>query len=139
MVNEFLVVTGSLCLIAALFEAWLLVIVISNPDVRLAKWIPGFQDVIKSHLDYLMMSLFLFIFYVLFNQFQIKPAAFIIACMCLGSFGNAFLFLVRAMKPSLKEEITVSFRLGMLISCLLTTIGYFSGAWLVARSAFALI
>jgi hypothetical protein len=69
MINELLVVTGSLCLIFALFEAWMLVIVFSNPGGKLAELIPGFQDLLKSHVDYLMMSQFLFIFYMLFGHF----------------------------------------------------------------------
>ncbi len=139
MANEFLIITGSVCLITALLEAWMLVTVVTAPDGGLAKMIPGTQDLLKSHIDYLMMSQFLFIFYMLFSHFQIKPAGFIIFCMCAGSFGNALLFLVRAMNPSLKEAMTVPFRLSMTLSCSLTTIGYFSGAWLVARSAIALM
>jgi hypothetical protein len=139
MVSEFLVVTGSLCLIMALIEAWMLVIVFSTPESGLAKWIPGHQDLLKSHIDYLMMSQFLFIFYLLFSHFQIKASAFIIVCMCIGSFGNALLFLIRAINPGLKEQPTTAFHFGMFISCLLTTVGYISGTWLVARSALALL
>jgi len=139
MVSAFLVVTGSLCLTVALVEAWILVTVVTTPDGGLAKRIPGTQDLLKSHIDYLMMSQFLFIFYMLFNHFQIKPAGFIIFCMCVGSFGNALLFLIRAMNPSLKEEMTVPFRLSMTLSCSLTTIGYLSGAWLMASAAWMVI
>lgn len=139
MVNEFLVVTGSLCLTAALLEAWMLVTVVTAPDGWLAKKIPVTQDLLKSHIDFLMMSQFLFIFYMLYSHFHIKPAGFIIFCMCIGSFGNALLFLIRAMNPGLKEEMTLPFRLSMTLSCLMTTIGYFSGAWLVAKAAWLLI
>jgi hypothetical protein len=139
MENELMVVTGSLCLVIALFEAWILVTVFSNPDGKLAKWIPGSQDLLRSHIDYLMMSQFLFIFYMLFNHFQLKAPSFIIVCMCLGSIGNAGLFLVRAMMPTLKEEPTLAFRFSMGASCLLTTVGYGSGAWLAAKLAFDLM
>jgi hypothetical protein len=135
MVSELLVVIGSLCLTVALVEAWMLVAVVTAPDGWLAKKIPGTQDLLKSHIDYLMMSQFLFIFYMLFSHFKIKPAGFIIFCMCVGSFGNALLFLIRAMNPSLKDEMTVPFRLSMTLSCSMTTIGYISGAWLVANAA----
>ncbi|NOT83544.1 MAG: hypothetical protein HOP02_01930 [Methylococcaceae bacterium] len=117
----------------------MLVTIVTAPDGALAKKIPCMQDLLKSHIDYLMMSQFLFIFYMLFNHFQLKPAGFILFCMCVGSFGNALLFLIRAMNPSLKEAMTVPFRLGMTLSCSMTTIGYLSGAWLVASAAWALI
>lgn len=137
MMNELLVVIGSACLMLALIEAWLLVIIFTNPDNSLSKLIPGSQDLIKSHIDYLLMSLFLFVFYTLFAHFQIRPSLFLIVSMCVGSLGNAGLFLIRAMKPSLKPEPTAVFRLVVGVSCLLTTIGYFGGAWLVAASAIA--
>lgn len=135
--NELLVITGSLCLTFALIEAWLLVIILTNPDHPLSRIIPGAQDLIKSHIDYLLMSLFLFVFYMLFAHYQIKPPLLLIASMCLGAVGNAGLFLIRAMNPSFKAEPTAAFRLLMSVSCLLTTIGYLGAAWSVAASAIA--
>lgn len=139
MVNEYLIVTGSLCLVMALLEAWTLVTVSTHPDGRAAKAIPGAQDLLKSHIDYLLMAILLFVFYLLFSHFQIAAAAFVIVCMCLGSFGNALLFLIRAAKPGLKEQPSAAFHLGMFVSCSLTTVGYASGAWLVARAAATMI
>lgn len=139
MMNEFLVVTGSLCLILALIEAWLLVIIFTNPDSGLSKIIPGSQDLLKSHIDYLLMSLFLFVFYMLFANFQVKPSLFLIVSMCIGSVGNAGLFLIRAINPDFKSEPSTVFRLVMGISCFLTTIGYVGGAWLVAAAAINLM
>ena len=138
MLNSLLIVTGAACLITALAEAWLLVSIISVPDGGLAKKIPGTQDLLKSHIDYLMMSQFLFIFYLLFNHFQLQPAGFIIICMCAGSYGNALLFLIRALYPNLKTQMTAAFRLGMTLSCALTTMGYLSAAWLVSSAAWKL-
>jgi hypothetical protein len=139
MANEFLVVTGSLCLVLALIEAWMLVAVFSTPGAGLAKRIPGSQDLIKSHIDFLMMSLLLFAFYMLFDHFQIKAPTLVILGMCLGSLGNPLLFLIRAINPIWANASTAVFRPMMAISCLLTTIGYLGGAWLAARSAIALI
>lgn len=139
MTNELLVVAGSLCLILALIEAWLLVIIFTSPDSGLSKVIPGWQDLLKSHIDYLLMSLFLFVFYMLLVHFQVKPPSFLIVSMCIGSVGNAGLFLVRAMNPGFKCEPSLAFRLAMGISCLLTTIGYVGAAWLIAAAAIALM
>ena len=139
MTNELLVVIGCLCLSLALVEAWLLVIIFTNPDNKLCKVIPGSQDLLKSHIDYLLMSLFLFVFYLLFAHFQVKPSSFVIVSMCMGSVGNPGLFLVRAINPGFKSEPSSVFRLAMGVSCLLTTIGYFGGAWLTAAAAIALM
>jgi hypothetical protein len=139
MKNEFLVITGSLCLILALVEAWLLVVLVSNPGGRLARWIPGFRDLLKSHIDYLMMALFLFAFYLLFAHFQIRPPVLVILPLILGSLGNPMLFLIRAINPVWKDEPAPRFRLFMTVSCLLTTVGYGGSAWLVGSSALTLI
>lgn len=139
MANEILAVTGSLCLILALIEAWLLVALATNPAGELSRWIADFGDLVKSHIDYLLMALFLFVFYLLFAQFQIAAPAWIVGAMALGSLGNPALFLVRAMKPDLKAAPTGWFRGLMGSSCVLTTIGYLGGAWLVGSGALARI
>lgn len=139
MVKELLVLTGAVCLTLALLEAWMLVVLSSNPGAALAKWIRESRDLLKSHIDFLLMSQFLFVFYLLFNHFQVKASAFIILSMCLGSLGNPLLFLIRAAKPEWKDEPSLGFRLMMSSSCLLTTMGYLGGAWLVGRAAIALI
>ncbi len=139
MVNEYLVIVGSISLILALVEAWMLVSVFSNPGKGLSILIPGSQDLLKSHIDFLLMSLLLFVFYLLFSHFQIKAPALVILAMCLGAIGNPTLFLVRAIKPEWKENPSTSFRLMMPVSCLLTTAGFLGAAILAAKSAIALI
>ena len=114
MANELLIATGSLCLLLALIEAWVLVAVSFNPKGALSKLIPIPQDVIKSHVDFLMMSQFLFVFYLLFKHFGIQPCAVVIVCMCLGAVSNPFLFLVRAVTPPSKSPPTTALRLCLL-------------------------
>jgi hypothetical protein len=137
MANEYLAVTGSLCLMLALIEAWLLVALATNPAGGLSRWIADFADLVKSHIDYLLMALFLFVFYLLFAHFTIAAPVWLVAAMCLGSLGNPALFLVRAMKPEFKTEPTAWFRILMGSSCVLTTVGYAGGAWLVGWGALA--
>lgn len=139
MASEYLVLTGVLCLFLALLEAWTLVSLSSNPAGALANWIREARDLLKSHIDFLLMSLFLFVFYLLFGHFQVKVPAFVLLAMCLGSIGNPLLFLIRATHPAWKDEPSPGFRLMMAGSCLLTTVGYLGGAWLVGRAAAALI
>lgn len=137
MVNALLVVTGSVCMLLALLEAWLMVAVFSNPGGGLARYFPGGHDLLKSHIDYLMMALLLFVFYLLFAHFQIQAGGFLVFCLCVGSLGNPALFLVRAIHPELKEHQTPLFRAAMFVSCLLTTVGYLGGAGWVAKAAWA--
>ena len=137
MNNEWLVLTGSLCLTLALLEAWVLVIVLTNPANGLAQRVLEVADLVKSHIDYLLMSLFLFVFYLLLSHFQIHLHSLWVLSLCAGSLGNPALFLIRALNPDLKPNPSPTFRLAMTASCILTTLGYLAGAWLVAASAFA--
>lgn len=138
MQNSYLALTGSLCLIVALSEAWLLVAVFSSDDNRITKIFPGRQDLLKSHIDYLMMSQFLFIFYMLYRTLDLTPPLWVVVCLCVGSFFNPLAFLVRAMKTSYREDAPVLFTAMIAVSCLLTTVGYAVSAWMFARAALRL-
>lgn len=119
-----MVLTGSLSLAVAQLEAWMLVASISNPSGTLVRLIPGTSDLLRSHLDYLMMAMLLYIFFGLFTHFKVAAHPVILLSMCIGSIGYPFLFLVRAMRPGLKGSNPPFFRVAMGISCILTTIGY---------------
>jgi hypothetical protein len=132
-----LAVTGSLCLFVALIEAWLLVALLSSPDGRLQKLLPNRQDLVRSHIDYLMMALFLFAFYGLCRLLRAAPADGLILAACLGAFFNPFGFLVHAMKPTFKEAPPAGFFVAMMASCVATTVGFGATAWTISAAALA--
>jgi hypothetical protein len=136
--GQYLVLTGSLCLIVALIQSWLLVAVFSSDSSPVSKIIPGRQDLLKSHIDYLMMAQFLFIFFMLYRALGLTPPGWVIACLSIGSFFNPFAFFVRAIKPSYLKEAPALFTAMITASCILTTVGYGVSAWLFARAALAL-
>lgn len=122
--SYYFVLTGSLCLIIALVQAWLLVAVFSSETSPVSRVIPGRQDLLKSHIDYLMMAQFLFIFFMLFRVLELTPPLWVVACVCIGSFFNPFAFFVRALKPHYLRNAPTAF-VGMITaSCVLTTVGY---------------
>jgi hypothetical protein len=117
-------VTGSLCLFAALFEAWALVALFASPDGKIQKLLPGREDLVRSHIDYLMMALFLYAFYGLSRLLGAPPPVWAIAAACLGAFFNPFGFLVHATRPDFKEAPPPWFFISMVTSCVATTIGF---------------
>jgi hypothetical protein len=135
MRNEWLVLTGSVYLTIALAQAWALVVVLTNPTCSLATRIPGWQDLVKSHIDYLLMSLFLFVLFLLFVHFQTHLPTFFALSLILGALENPALFFIRALYPALKQEPSNPFRIAMTASCVLTTLGYLAGAWVLAAAA----
>jgi hypothetical protein len=126
---------GAFCLSMALMEAWLLVALLATADGALHRRLPNRSDLVRSHIDYLMMALFLFVFYGLCRAMGIAPADWLIAAACLGAFFNPFAFLVHAMRPDFKEAPPPVFFLLLMGSCVATTAGFAATAWSIAASA----
>jgi hypothetical protein len=135
MYHASLAVTASVCLIVALIETWLMVAVLSGEDGPMNKLIPGGKELLRSHIDYLMMAQFLFVFYGLFRAMQIAPPLWVVGCLCVGSFFNPFGFLVRAVRPSYLKAPPVACTAMMVTSCIATTIGYGAAAYLIASTS----
>ncbi len=130
-----LVVSAGLCLAVALVEAWLLVGRVASEHGLLARWFPGKQDLLRSHIDYLMMAQLLFVVFLMFRSFDLAPSPYIVLATCIGSFGNPLAFLVRAMRPRYLEMPPLAFTAMIGISCILTTLGYGASAYMLADAA----
>jgi len=128
-----LVAAGSLCLTITLVLAWCLAGVRASTFMK--RLFPNYQSLLKAHMDYLLMTGLLMIFYLLFAQFHVSASPVILAAMCLGSLGNPVGFLVLAVKPSLRQHPTSPFGAAMTVSFALTTVGYAGAAWSVGRAA----
>jgi hypothetical protein len=127
-----LAAVGSLCLTLALILAWCLVGVRTTGFMK--RWFPSYQYLLKAHIDYLMMTGLLFIFFLLFTHFRLTPPPLIVVAMSVGSLVNPAAFLALAIKPDLPQRPTSVF--GATVSCgfVVTTIGYGGAAWVVARA-----
>ncbi|MGZ8173557.1 MULTISPECIES: hypothetical protein [Methylobacter] len=142
MTNLFLVAFAGLCLAIALAIAWVLGVTLFFPDGVLAGLLVERADIIRAHIDYLMMSQFLFIFFLLFRQYAIDPPVWVVAACCFGAFFNPLSFLVRGLtpKPSVVATIPVEahfpFQAGL--SFTLTTVGFLTAVVLVVRAAWKL-
>jgi hypothetical protein len=142
MTNLFLVAFAGLCLAIALAIAWVLGVTLFFPDGVLAGHLVERADIIRAHIDYLMMSQFLFIFFLLFRQYAIDPPVWVVAACCFGAFFNPLSFLVRGLtpKPSVIATIPVEahfpFQAGL--SFTLTTVGFLTAVALVVRAAWKL-
>ena len=130
-----LVVAGSVSLTITLGLAWCLAGMRYMEYRFLKDLFPSYQYLLKSHIDYLLMTGLLMVFFLLFEHFRISPSAPILVAMCIGSLLNPFGFLVLAMKPDLRQHPSTPFGAIMLGSFVLTTVGYIGAAWGVARAA----
>ncbi len=131
--SNVLAVVGSLCLTITLGLAWCLVGVRSSAFMK--KVFRNYQQLLKAHLDYLLMSALLMIFCLLFAHFQVSVSPVVVTAMSLGSLMNPVGFLVLAIKPDTRQQPTSPFGAIMACSFTLTTIGYLGAAWSVAHAA----
>ena len=127
------VVVGSLCLLITLVLAWCLAGVRSSASMK--RIFPGYQYLLKAHIDYLLMTGLLMIFFLLFNHFRVSPPPLVVIGMCAGSFMNPIGFLALAMRPGLRQQPTSPFGAVMAGSFTLTTIGYAGAAWSIGQAA----
>ena len=127
-----LVVVASLCMTLALVLAWCLAGFRTSAFMK--KVFPNYQYLLKSHIDFLMMTGLLFVFFLLFAHFRLTPPAFVVVAMSAGSVGNPLGFLALAIKPDLPQRPTSVFGAVMVGSFMLTTIGYGGAAWILARA-----
>ena len=128
-----LVAVGSACMTITLVLAWCLAGVRASAFMK--KLFPNSQALLKAHLDYLMMTGLLMIFFLLFSHFRVSASPLILVSMSIGSMMNPVGFLALAVKPNLRQHPTSPFGAVMTVSFALTTIGYAGAAWCVARAA----
>jgi hypothetical protein len=133
--SSLLVVAGSLSLTITLVLAWCLSGVRYLQSGFLKRLFPNYQYLLKSHIDYLMMTGLLLVFFLLFAELRVSPSPVVVLSMCIGSLMNPFGFLVLAMKPDLRQHPATPFGALMAGSFVLTTIGYLGAAWYVAHAA----
>ena len=133
--NLFLLVFAGFCLLIALAIAWMLGITLFFPNGAIASHIVERADIIRAHIDYLMMSQFLFIFFLLFKQFAIKAPAWVVFACCFGAFFNPLAFLNRGFSPKPDPALLIGvephFPLMAGVSFTLTTVGFLSCVGLV--------
>jgi hypothetical protein len=131
--SNVLVVTGSLCMILTLGLAWCLVGVRTSAFMK--SLFASYPNLLKAHMDYLLMTGLLMVFFLLFTHFAVNPSPLIVWAMCTGSFLNPVGFLLLSLKPNLSQHPASPFGLLMSCSFTLTTIGYAGGALAVGRAA----
>lgn len=131
--SNVLVVTGGLCMLVTLALAWCLVGVRTSASMK--SLFASYPNLLKAHMDYLLMTGLLMVFFLLFAHFQVKPAPLIVWAMCIGSFLNPVGFLLLSVRPNLSQHPASPFGLLMSCSFTLTTIGYAGAALSVGRAA----
>ena len=131
-VTGVLAVVGSVCMMLALVLAWCLAGVRSSRFVK--RCFPNPQYLLKAHLDFLMMTGLLFVFFLVFEHLRLIATTMAIGGVSVGSMGNPSGFLALALKPDLPQKPATPFGAVMVLSFTATTVGYGGAAWYVAHA-----
>jgi hypothetical protein len=126
-------VFAAVLLFLALVLAWVLAITLFYPGGALSARLADRNDIIRGHVDYLMMAQFLFLFFLAFRQFSIQPPLPIVACLCFGAFFNPFAFVLRGLRG--RPPSSPGFPLPAIASFSATTLSFLGAAWLVVEAA----
>lgn len=133
----FLLGFATLLLAVALVIAWVLGVTLFFPKGELASLLHDRSDVIKAHIDFLMMSQFLFIFAFLFRQYDVVPPRWVIGASCIGAFLNPVSFLMRGLHPKVDPATIIEphFPAKAAVSFSLVTVGFLVSAGIVVFAA----
>lgn len=107
-------------LILSLALAWLGVLALYVRPPALTQIFPRPVYIIKAHIDYLLMSLFLFVFFLL----HVPLPGWIVGCAIVGSLTNPLLFLVLAMYQQPDMRATSPIGAASVLSFIITTLGF---------------
>jgi hypothetical protein len=135
----FLLAFGGLCFGISLILAWVLAVTLFFPDGILARYIVSRSDLIRAHIDYLMMAQFIFIFALLFRQYSVTPPLWVVAATSYGAFFNPLGFLKRAITPKPAKAASVPiqphFPPQAAATFIMATIGFLASVVLVICAA----
>jgi hypothetical protein len=114
------VITGALLIILSIALGWIIVAHRYLKVKVLKRIIRDDSKLGKCHMEYAIMALVLFAFYL----FKIDLPFFLVLLSCIGALSNPSLLLVISVKPKIDTKPTSPFGIISTISFLITTIGF---------------
>ena len=121
---SWLLVVAAGVMIFSLFEAWLATLIIYGKVKFLKKIFPATHNLIRSHVDYLMMTSLLVVSYFICLHLAIVLPAWVIVLLCIGVIYNPFGFFIKAINPNAGQSDTLLGKIMVCVAFLPTTIGF---------------
>jgi hypothetical protein len=124
MTLSILPVIAAVCILISLTEAWILSFMRYLKIASLKRLFPGYHYLVRSHIDYLLMGMLLFLFYLILDSLQIQLGEFWLWMMVVGAIYNPFGFLVQAIKPDAAESDNPFMKAAIMLAFLPATLGF---------------
>ena len=121
---SWLLVVAAGVMLFSLFEAWLATLIIYGKVTFLKKIFPATHNLIRSHVDYLMMTSLLIVSYFVCLHLSIVLPKWVIIMLCIGVIYNPFGFFIKAINPKAGQSDTAFGKFMVCAAFLPTTIGF---------------
>ena len=121
---SYMVIGASVFILISLALAWLATAVRIMQVPALKAYFPSSENIVKSHIDYLLMALLLIAFYLLGKQMGVVYPSWAIWAMLIGGVVNPYAFLILARHEPEDFKPGPIFSIGSTASFVLTTLGF---------------
>jgi len=121
---SWLLIVAAGVMIFSLFEAWLATLIIYGKVTFLKKIFPATHNLIRSHVDYLMMTSLLVVSYFVCLHLNIILPKWVVVLLCIGVIYNPFGFFIKAINPKAGQSDTLLGKIVVCVTFLPTTIGF---------------
>jgi len=117
-------VAGAFCLLASILEGWILALMRYMKVGALKKVFSGYQYLVRSHVDYVIMAVLLVGIYLVLVAMDISISKTAIVALIIGAFYDPFGFLLQAVKPGIAESDSRIIKMAILIGFVPATYGF---------------
>jgi len=128
---HWLLIGASVFVLASLSLAWLSTAVRILRVKSLRARFPAHDNLVKAHIDYLLMALLLIAYYLLGDTLEIEFPGWVILMMIFGGTVNPLTFIIVAMSKPEDFKPGSSFMALTMLSFTATTLGFAAAAVLV--------
>ncbi len=122
--NTWILFTAAIILIVSLVEAWIVTLIFYGGVGFLRKIFPAPQQLVRSHVDYTIMTALMGISYFTTIHLKLDLPDLIIVLLCVGAIYNPFGFILKAINPSVGKSDTFMGKVVVCAGFLPATIGY---------------
>tara|TARA_B100001063_G_C16529024_1_gene435487 strand:- start:261 stop:674 length:414 start_codon:yes stop_codon:yes gene_type:complete len=122
--HDTLLLFAAICLIISLGLAWVASFILYAKTAWLKRLVKANHQLIRAHIDFLLMSLLLVVTYYLCQERGIVLPKWCIITACIGAIYNPLGFIVLAFKPKMANPETRFEKARVLLGFLPATIGF---------------
>lgn len=121
---HYMVIGASVFVLISLALAWLATAVRIMQIPALKQIFPSSDNIIKGHIDFLLMALLLIGFFLLARAYDIAYPVWAVWFMIIGGFTNSFTFIIAAMHAPENFKPGPLFAIAAIVSFIITTLGF---------------